>query len=468
MWSFPFGQIKINLFRVFAKKILGGKQMNQNEIDRRKAIRQKELKKRKRKRYFFCKCMRILSCTFIVFVFLGIIYFFLSNNKVEKEVQLEAGEEISIQKFLIKENLDAEFITDLSSINVSKIGTYPIEIAIGEKRYHSNLIVKDTIAPKAEVRNLTVFRENVPEPEDFIIELIDATQVTVSYEKTPDVSKDGESKGKISLTDEGGNQTIIDIVVTVESDNEPPVIEGVEDISIFIGDSISYRDGITVTDNIDPAPSLEIDNSLVDINQVGKYEVKYIATDSAGNQTESISTLTIKEKPNGYVEQDEVYKLASPIYEKIINDDMTEMQKAFEIYKWVKQNIGYTGFSDKSCWERGAYDAFKYKAGDCYNYFAAAKALYNLAGIENIDIVKSDTSHSSHYWSIINIGDGWYHVDCTPRKGEGDNFFMVTDAELESYSKLHKNSHIFDTSIYPERETESLQNMVDYVNMRLK
>ena len=89
-------------------------------------------------------------------------------------------------------------------------------------------------------------------------------------------------------------------------------------------------------------------------------------------------------------------------------------------------------------------------------------------GIENVDIVKSDTSHSSHFWSIINLGDGWYHVDCTPRKGSGDLFFMVTDAELEAYSVKHKNSHIFDGSLYPERATESVQDKVDYTNGVIK
>ena len=75
-----------------------------------------------------------------------------------------------------------------------------------------------------------------------------------------------------------------------------------------------------------------------------------------------------------------------------------------------------------------------------------------------MDIEKSDTSHSRHYWSLINLGDGWYHVDCTPRKGNDDKFFMVTDEELEAYSKKHSNSHIFDKTKYPERATKSIQD----------
>ena len=71
----------------------------------------------------------------------------------------------------------------------------------------------------------------------------------------------------------------------------------------------------------------------------------------------------------------------------------------------------------------------------------------------NLDVVKSDTSHSSHYWSLIDVGDGWYHFDTTPRYGGGE-FFLLTDAELEAYSVAHNNSHIFDKSLYPATPTE--------------
>ena len=153
--------------------------------------------------------------------------------------------------------------------------------------------------------------------------------------------------------------------------------------------------------------------------------------------------------------------LAQKVYNQIITDNMSQMQKAFAIYRRVRGNIAYTGSSDKSSWEVGAYQAFKKRSGDCFNYYAAGKALLNIAGIQNVDIVKSDTSHSRHFCSLINVGNGWYHFDCTPRKG-GGNFFMLTDAELAAYSESHNNSHIFDSSLYPARATESVQDKVSY------
>ena len=179
-------------------------------------------------------------------------------------------------------------------------------------------------------------------------------------------------------------------------------------------------------------------------------------------------TITVTEKPANWRDPEEVYDLARKVLKDITKDGMTDMERAFAIYRWVNTHIGYTGTSDKSSWTGAAYQAFTERAGDCYNYFAAAKALFDVAGIENVDVVKSDTSHSSHFWSLINLGDGWYHVDCTPRQGEGDNFFMNTDAELEAYSVKHKNSHIYDGSLYPERATESLQDKVDYKGGKIR
>lgn len=257
------------------------------------------------------------------------------------------------------------------------------------------------------------------------------------------------------------------------ADTEPPVITGTKDITITIGDSVSYRAGVTVTDNEDENPILTIDNSKVDLAKAGKYEVTYTATDASGNTASATITLTVKEKSTETgadptdLEQ-AVEQKAQKILSSIKKDGMNDMEVAFAIYRWCTRNIGYVNDSDKSNWLKAADQAFTKRSGDCFNYFAAAKALLDAAGIENMDIVKSDTSHSRHYWSLINLGDGWYHFDTTPRKGSGDLFFMVTDEELLTYSKAHNNSHIFDLTKYPKRATESVQDKVDYANGKIK
>jgi transglutaminase/protease-like cytokinesis protein 3 len=127
---------------------------------------------------------------------------------------------------------------------------------------------------------------------------------------------------------------------------------------------------------------------------------------------------------------------------------MSKKEKAKAIYKWTKSNISYIDYSDKSDWVKAAIQGFNKGKGDCFNYFATAQALLNRAGIQNQGIVKSN---GHHYWSLINIDNAWYHFDTTPRKGDNNfySLFMLTDVQVEAYSKAHKDSHVWDKTKYP-------------------
>lgn len=382
---------------------------------------------------------------------------------------MEAGCDITMDLFVedAKKAENSYFFTDMSMIDTNKPGKYTVQIDCGGKIYDSTLSVKDTVAPVATAKSVTTKVGEVPNSIDCVTDIIDVTTVDITYKTEPDVSKEGETKAIVVLKDEGGNTTEVTVNVTVVSDVIPPVIEGVKNITVEVGETVSYRKNVIVTDNEDTNPTLTIDNSGVDLDTPGEYTVVYTATDAAGNTSIAEITVIVEEK-GPKRDLDEVYALAQKVLDKIIDDSMTDMEKAFAVYRWTSRNIMYTGTADKTHWTIGAYEAFTKRAGDCYSYYAAAKAMFEVLGIENVDIVKSDTSHSSHFWSIINLGDGWYHVDCTPRKGSGDLFFMVTDEELEAYSVSHKNSHIFDGSLYPERATDSVQDKVDYTNGVIK
>ena len=415
----------------------------------------------------------VLILTILLAVAGAVLYFVIWEPTVE-EVKVEVGQEIQLNDFLVEPNDKAAFVTDISKIDTSALGKHEIKIKILGREFTSQLIVEDTVAPAGEAVPLVTEAGILPDVLECVTNIVDATAVAVSYKETPDVSKAGDIPVTILLTDEAGNITEIESTITVWVDDEPPVISGTSNKTVTVGGSISYKKGITVTDNKDENPTLEIDNSKVDLNKPGTYEVVYTATDKAGNSSSVTIKVTVKEKQvtpttdntttttPQEVNEATVNAMAQKVLDSITNSSMSKMDIAFAIYKWTNTHIGYTGKSDKSNWINGAYEAFTKRSGDCYTYFAAAKAMFRVAGIDNVDVVKSDTSHSRHYWSLINIGSGWYHVDATPRKGSGDLFFMVTDAELEAYSSTHRNSHIFDGSLYPARATESVQHLVRY------
>ena len=293
-------------------------------------------------------------------------------------------------------------------------------------------------------------------------------------------AKKSNSNVKTSVTDTTTVTPETEPSKPVYVDTTAPEIHNAVDRVFWLGDSIVYTGNciretdqgkveylkVTATDD-SGIQELRVDRDAVNLDEPGTYPVIYTAVDHAGNETSVTVQFTIAQKPDGYVDPETVYAMAQEILDDITTEDMSDMEVAFAIYHWTKNNIGYVGSSDKSSWTSAAYQAFTRRAGDCYNYFAAAKALYTVAGIENMDVIKSDTTHSSHFWNLINLGDGWYHVDSTPRRVVG-YFFMNTDAELEAYSVDNKNSHIFDGSLYPERATESVQHLVDYENGKIK
>lgn len=427
-------------------------------------------KKKKSKKNLYKKYGILLGCLLVLTIILAAIS--LSTWKpVKEQVTLEVGEQIKISDFMKNPTEEASFKTDISRVDTSVLGEHTIEIKVSFATFKSTLKLVDTVAPTAEPVEVLVEAGTLPKASDCVTNIVDKTEVAVSFKETPDTSKDGTVNVVVLLVDKAGNKAEVKTKISVWSDKEAPVISGTSNKTVTKGGTISYRQGVTVTDNMDENPTLEIDNSAVDLNKVGKYTVTYTATDKAGNQTTKTITVSVVAKETSSqpeVTEESVRSMALKVLNSITDDSMSQMEVAFAIYKWAYYNIEYIGSSDKSSWVVGAYQAFTKRTGDCYNYFAATKALFEVAGIRNVDVVKSVTTHSRHYWSLINLGDGWYHVDTTPRKGDGDLFFMVTDAELEAYSVQHGNSHIFDPDAYPERATKSLQDKVDYVNGKIK
>lgn len=417
--------------------------------------------KKKNMKKIYKKYAIILACLLVLTVILAGVALF-SWKPVKEEVKLEVGDEIQIADFLMNEEDNASFKTDISKIDTSTLGEHEIEVKVLFGTFQSTLKIVDTVAPTGQPVEVTVQAGTLPKASECVTDIVDKTEVSVSFKETPDTSKDGVVTATVLLVDKAGNKAEVKTQINVWSDKEAPVISGASNKTVTKGGTISYRQGVTVTDNLDENPTLEIDNSAVDLNKVGKYKVTYTATDASGNSSSKTITVTVEAKTTTTVDEDSVRTMAQKVLDDITDSSMSQMEVAFAIYKWANTNIAYTGSSDKSSWVVGAYQAFTKKSGDCYNYFAAVKALLEVAGIENVDVVKSDTSRSRHYWSLINLGDGWYHVDATPRKGDGDLFFMVTDAELEAYSSKHSNSHIFDKDAYPERATESLQDKINY------
>ncbi len=269
------------------------------------------------------------------------------------------------------------------------------------------------------------------------------------------LSDDDDNKTASSTPDSSISSSNLEPVIT---DNIAPEISGAENKTVYIGDTVTYRSGVTVTDNEDTAPVLSIDSSKVDLTKAGSYEVAYTATDAAGNKTEITVTVTVKHKNPNYVDEETIFAAADKKLESLIKDGMDTKQKVKAIYNWANGYIYYSGKSDKSDYMQEAYKVLKGGGTDCFGYFAVTKLMFERLEIPNIDVkkVKNYEGDSNHYWSLVSVdgGQNYYHFDATPRKGSGDYFFLVTDAELDAYSNAHNKCHNRDKSLYPATPEE--------------
>jgi transglutaminase/protease-like cytokinesis protein 3 len=391
----------------------------------------------------------VISAVFVVTAVLISMFFSSKSNKIYKTVTAEAGTKtLDISQFIKDKDTSGAFITDLSAINMNAPGVYEIKIQIGKKVYSSNLEVKDTVPPTAETVNQEIWAKEEKEPKEFVKNIVDATAVKVSFKEQPDFSKGGAQEVLVILEDASSNKSELKAALMVKEDKEPPVINGTRNQTIYIGDAVAYKKDVTVTDNRDESAQLTVDSSAVDLKKAGSYNVTYTATDSTGNTSTKTVVFKVTEKPKVAVNIDDLDALADKVLATIITNGMSKKEKAKAIYKWTKSHISYIDNSDKSDWVKAAIQGFNKAKGDCFNYFATAQALLNRAGIQNQGIVKSN---GHHYWSLINIDNAWYHFDTTPRKGDNNfySLFMLTDAQVEAYSKAHKNSHVWDKAKYP-------------------
>lgn len=365
-------------------------------------------------------------------------------SKVVYEITVEAGSKPPELLDFVLEAKEAELISPIQDYDYTEPSDKIVYLKVDGEVYYVVMHIVDTIPPKVKVKNLSGYLLVKRKAEDFIVSVQDVTNVSFTFMQEPDVRHEGTQNVMIKVTDEGGNKVIKSAQLTLKADTEAPTIEGVTDLKAFRGSSILYKKDIHVSDNCMEGLQLTVDNHAVNVDEVGIYPVTYTAKDLAGNITRVSAHVIIEE--TDYTEA-EIYVLADSVLNEIITMKMSQMEKARAIYDYIKSHISYAKSSVKGNWMNAAYEGLVNCKGDCYTYASTAKALLTRAGITNMDIAKKPTK-TSHYWNLVNVGDGWYHFDSTPRHDHPE-IFMWTEEQLMEYSAKHKGTHNYDHELYP-------------------
>ena len=90
------------------------------------------------------------------------------------------------------------------------------------------------------------------------------------------------------------NKKEITVVLNV-IDKTAPTIDLVKDITIYKGNNVNLLKDIKVNDNSHDKVEIKVEGTY-DVNKIGEYKLKYIATDKSNNKTEKEFKLIVKEK----------------------------------------------------------------------------------------------------------------------------------------------------------------------------
>ena len=265
-------------------------------------------------------------------------------KQLSTKVTIELGDEkgINVTDILDISKDDAkEAKLNTKDVNFFKEGNYKATISYKDKDYDIKVKVKDTVAPKITVSdNITVQTNNPLHMSDIITNVtelsgnIDASfkdkpksESTDNTDNTESVSatententesgsasviavggcnlkhndeitytKSGDYDNTITVTDDAGNTSDIDIKISVI---DAPSINGISDKTVTVGDTVDYLSGITAVDGkgTDITGNIEVDSSKVDINTPGTYQITYKVTDSYGLSTGANCNITVNEK----------------------------------------------------------------------------------------------------------------------------------------------------------------------------
>lgn len=417
-----------------------------------------------------------LSVVLITLVIVGLYFRYLNflRAQVIREVTIESGTPIALTDFFTADAPNISFVTDISSIDTTIPSSYRLKVKT--ERYHVSTVeevilnIVDTTPPTGVAIPQHIYWDEIPAATDIVTDIYDLSNVSVEYANPMgNTTPRGEHDIPVKLTDAYGNETIIDVPFTVIYDTIPPTINGAQNKEAFIGGTIIFREGISVTDNYDEAPTLSVDTSGVNSTEEGVYPVTYTATDEHGNTTSVTVKLTMRVMPERYYDPEELYVLAREIIDEnnICDDSMSDIEITLRIFDWVSRNMWYISRSDRVDWTAGAYDGLTTLRGDCYNFMAVARAMLGAMGIESITIDRYPQIPSPHFWNLVKIDGKWYHCDSCVFLNMTDITFyaLYTDAEL-------KPGHSsYDPATLPEGvvvATESIQDQIDYANLTLK
>ena len=266
-----------------------------DDEQRRIRRRKREMQVRKQRRRLimgsFAACFVIAACAF---AFLYMNPLFLKAEVIQQEMA---------EDFNPTQNIGFVFggkvkqVQVESSVDTSKPGDYEVTYTYRGHKKKATVEVRDTTKPELELQTYATDLAETITPELFVKEVKDASEVKVRFEKEEKWDQAKTYEIGIVAEDASGNETIKKTKLIREKDEKGPEITGADDVDIMQGKDLDLQNGVTVSDNMDPNPSLSVNTDQVDLNSPGTYTAVYTAKDRSGNETTVERKIVVEENP---------------------------------------------------------------------------------------------------------------------------------------------------------------------------
>lgn len=384
----------------------------------------------------------------------------------------ELGEPLPAAEVFTGKSGVGEYLSDINSISPYAAGIYMLQISANGGIFDVVLEIKDTKAPTATVTPQICYNK-IPDPAEFVTDIVDSSRVTVSYEKTPDANASGKVDVVIVLTDAYGNTTSYSTYFTVMSDNvAPQIIKAPDALEVDTGAAVIWRASVEATDDSGEV-ELTLDTSEANLNVPGKYTVYIVAKDAAGNEARKKVTLTVHDgSVTDQMLTDAIKKIEKDL---LITANMTAEEKIYAVFQYVYYTMKYSNTSNHIDWRQEAYTALNGGfTGDCFTYCAVSYAILDYLGYDVLIVERAESAKvegtGTHFWVLVNIGTEaspkWYHFDATPQRSPYNlATYLMTNSQLEAYTKWRndtykvENYYTYDVDKFPEVSKWQMVNL---------
>ena len=212
----------------------------------------------------------VLAALILLLVAVFSITGFFVFRKKFKNVVIEVGtKEVDASNFVVSKMYSnkASLVTDISKIDLNKVGEYEVTLKYGDKEQAVMMKLEDTTPPEVEFQDVYEYTGYEIDPYDFIKDVNDYSGYTVDYKTYDDIDteKYEDYKVKIIVRDTYGNETSQDCILSLGWLKKNVVIEAGEK---------NVKNNMVVNVHKDARKIPDSAIKEIDVTRAGEYQVK--------------------------------------------------------------------------------------------------------------------------------------------------------------------------------------------------